>query len=97
MAFKGTKNRSQKQLEIEIENMGAHLNAYTSREQTVYFAKVFKNDVPKAVEILADILQNSLLDEGAIKRERDVILREVCNAIVASGSCRIFYIYEYYK
>jgi processing peptidase subunit beta len=79
MAFKGTKNRTQKQLEIEIENMGAHLNAYTSREQTVYFAKVFKNDVPKAVEILADILQNSLLDEGAIKRERDVILREVGN------------------
>jgi len=56
--------------------MGAHLNAYTSREQTVYYAKVFKNDVPKAVEILADILQNSLLDEGAIARERDVILRE---------------------
>ena len=77
MAFKGTKNRTQKQLEIEIENMGAHLNAYTSREQTVYYAKVFKNDVPKAVEILADILQNSLLDEGAITRERDVILREV--------------------
>lgn len=76
MAFKGTKNRTQKQLEIEIENMGAHLNAYTSREQTVYYAKVFKNDVPKAVEILADILQNSLLDENAITRERDVILRE---------------------
>mmetsp|Transcript_550 Transcript_550/g.811 ORF Transcript_550/g.811 Transcript_550/m.811 type:complete len:463 (+) Transcript_550:32-1420(+) len=76
MAFKGTKTRTQKQLEIEIENMGAHLNAYTSREQTVYYAKVFKNDVPKAVQILADILQNSLLDEGAIKRERDVILRE---------------------
>lgn len=56
--------------------MGGHLNAYTSREQTVYYAKVFKNDVPKAVEILADILQNSLLDEGAITRERDVILRE---------------------
>lgn len=76
MAFKGTKNRTQHQLEKEIENMGAHLNAYTSREQTVYYAKVFKNDVPKAVEILADILQNSLLDEGAITRERDVILRE---------------------
>lgn len=76
MAFKGTKNRTQKQLEVEIENMGGHLNAYTSREQTVYYAKVFKNDVPKAVEILADILQNSLLDEAAITRERDVILRE---------------------
>jgi processing peptidase subunit beta len=76
MAFKGTKTRTQKQLEVEIENMGAHLNAYTSREQTVYFAKVFKKDVPKAVEILADILQNSELNEDAITRERDVILRE---------------------
>eukprot|EP01034_Spumella_vulgaris_P023158 gene23158-29351_t len=56
--------------------MGAHLNAYTSREQTVYYAKCFKDDVPRCVEILADILQNSLLDDGAIKRERDVILRE---------------------
>lgn len=76
MAFKGTKNRTQRQLEIEIENMGGHLNAYTSREQTVYYARVFKNDVPKAVEILADILQNATHDEGAINRERDVILRE---------------------
>ena len=76
MAFKGTKTRTQKQLEVEIENMGGHLNAYTSREQTVYFAKVFKTDVPKAMEILSDILQNSLLDEAAITRERDVILRE---------------------
>jgi len=64
------------QLEKEIENMGGHLNAYTSREQTVYYAKVFKSDVPKAVEILADILQNANLDEGAITRERGVILRE---------------------
>ncbi|RYH25816.1 insulinase family protein [archaeon] len=63
MAFKGTKNRTQVQLEKEIENMGGHLNAYTSREQTVYYAKVFKSDVPKAVEILADILQNATLDE----------------------------------
>jgi len=77
MAFKGTKVRTQKQLEIEVENMGGHLNAYTSREQTVYYAKVFKSDIERAVEILADILQNSRLDEGAIERERDVILREM--------------------
>lgn len=57
--------------------MGGHLNAYTSREQTVYFVKVFKEDVEKGVEILSDILLNSKLDEGAIERERDVILREM--------------------
>jgi len=77
MAFKGTSKRTQQQLEVEIENMGGHLNAYTSREQTVYFAKVFKQDVERAVEILSDILLESKLDEGAIERERDVILREM--------------------
>jgi len=77
MAFKGTSNRTQTQLEKEIENMGGHLNAYTSREQTVYYAKVFKQDVPKAMEILSDIIQNASFDPAAINRERDVILREM--------------------
>ncbi|KAK9474069.1 Metalloenzyme, LuxS/M16 peptidase-like protein [Dipodascopsis tothii] len=76
LAFKGTASRSQEQLELEIENLGAHLNAYTSRENTVYYAKSFKNDVPKSVEILSDILQNSKLDGKAVERERSVILRE---------------------
>jgi processing peptidase subunit beta len=77
MAFKGTVNRSQEKMEKEIENIGGHLNAYTSREQTVYYAKVLRKDVPKAVEILADILQNATHDEQAIERERGVILREM--------------------
>ena len=47
MAFKGTKKRTQHQLEQEVENMGAHLNAYTSREQTVYYAKSFTSDLDK--------------------------------------------------
>lgn len=77
MAFKGTSNRTQHGLEVEIENLGGHLNAYTSREQTVYQAKVFKDDVPQAMGILSDILQNATYDERAIERERDVILREM--------------------
>jgi len=77
MAFKGTGKRSQLQLETEVENMGAHLNAYTSREQTVYYAKVLKSDVPKAVELLSDILLNSTFSQAAVERERDVILREM--------------------
>ncbi|KTF79337.1 hypothetical protein cypCar_00036944 [Cyprinus carpio] len=77
MAFKGTRKRSQLDLELEIENMGAHLNAYTSREQTVYYAKAFSRDLPRAVEILADIIQNSTLGEAEIERERGVILREM--------------------
>ena len=57
--------------------MGAHLNAYTSREQTVFYAKCLTEDVGRSVEILSDILQNSKLGEQEIERERDVILREM--------------------
>jgi len=60
-----------------VENMGAHLNAYTSREQTVYYARCFSNDVERAVELLSDILRNSKLGESEIERERGVILREM--------------------
>lgn len=57
--------------------MGAHINAYTSREQTVYYAKCLSKDVEHAVEILSDILLNSKLGEQEIERERGVILREM--------------------
>ena len=59
MAFKGTSKRTQTGLELEVENMGAHLNAYTSREQTVFYAKCLAGDLDKSVEILSDILTNS--------------------------------------
>ena len=77
MAFKGTSKRAMYDIEVGIENMGAHLNAYTSREQTVYYAKVFKNDIEKALDVLSDILLNSLFEVKAVDRERDVILREM--------------------
>ncbi|XP_030953362.1 probable mitochondrial-processing peptidase subunit beta, mitochondrial [Quercus lobata] len=77
MIFKGTEKRTARQLEEEIENMGGHLNAYTSREQTTYYARVMDKDVPRALDILADILQNSKFDDNRINRERDVILREM--------------------
>jgi len=77
MAFKGTSKRSQIGLELEVENMGAHLNAYTSREQTVFYAKCLSGDTEAAVEILSDILTNSTFGTQEIERERGVILREM--------------------
>lgn len=77
MIFKGTKKRNRIQLEKEIENMGAHLNAYTAREQTGYYAKCFKSDVKWCIEILGDILCNSVFDENLIEIEKHVILREM--------------------
>ena len=75
--YQGTSKRSQTDLELEVESMGAHLNAYTSREQTVYYAKSFAKDVDRSVEILSDIVQHSKLGEYEIERERSVILREM--------------------
>ncbi|SCV04684.1 LAMI_0H18250g1_1 [Lachancea mirantina] len=76
LAFKGTQKRSQTTIELEIENIGSHLNAYTSRENTVYYAKTLEDNIPGAVDILSDILTRSVLDKKAIERERDVIIRE---------------------
>jgi processing peptidase subunit beta len=77
MAFKGTQKRTESQLKAEIASIGGHVNAYSTREQTVYYAKVFKDDVPKAMEILSDVLQNSKLDEETITQQRAVILKEL--------------------
>ena len=80
MAFKGTERRSARAIAEEIEAVGGHLNAYTSRESTAYFAKVLKGDVPLAVDIVADILQHSTFDETELARERDVVLQEIGQA-----------------
>ncbi len=77
MAFKGTKRRSAAEIASEIEAVGGHLNAYTSREITAYYAKVLKEDVRLATDIIADILQNSTFDPGELDRERTVILQEI--------------------
>lgn len=76
MSFKGTSKRTRIQLEKEVENLGGHLNAYTSRESTVFYAKVNKKDVPQAMDILADMLTDSQYTDAIVKSERDVILRE---------------------
>jgi predicted Zn-dependent peptidase len=80
MAFKGTERRSARDIAEEIEAVGGHLNAYTSRESTAYYAKVLKEDVPLALDILADILQNSTFDPEELERERTVILQEIGQA-----------------
>ncbi|KAH7648164.1 mitochondrial processing peptidase beta subunit [Cryptosporidium bovis] len=77
LMFKGTYKRSKKEIESEIENLGAHLNAYTSREQTVYQIRCFVNDVPKCMDILSDIIKNSKLCKKSIENEREVIIREM--------------------
>jgi len=80
MAFKGTERRSALDIVAEIEEVGGHLNAYTSREHTAYYAKVLKEDTPLAVDILADILQHSTFEPDELARERSVVLQEIGQA-----------------
>ncbi|KAA0699765.1 insulinase family protein [Neorhizobium sp. P12A] len=77
MAFKGTGRRTARQIAEEIENVGGEVNAATSTETTSYYARVLKEDVPLAVDILADILTESAFDEDELQREKQVILQEI--------------------
>jgi predicted Zn-dependent peptidase len=77
MAFKGTTRRTARSIAEEIENVGGDINAATSVETTSYFVRVLKHDVPLALDLLSDILQNSLFDEDELEREKHVILQEL--------------------
>jgi predicted Zn-dependent peptidase len=80
MAFKGTERRSAQAIAEEIEAVGGHLNAYTGREHTAYYARVLKQDVPLALDILADILGHSVFATDELERERQVVIQEIGQA-----------------
>jgi predicted Zn-dependent peptidase len=80
MAFKGTKRRSAIAIAEEIEAVGGHINAYTTRESTTYYVQVLKEDVALGVDLIADILQNSTMETEELERERTVILQEIHQA-----------------
>jgi predicted Zn-dependent peptidase len=77
MAFKGTTSRNAREIAEAIENVGGDLNAATSVEHTGYFARVLKEDVGLAGDILSDILQNSLFEQDELDREQGVIVQEI--------------------
>jgi len=77
MAFKGTRRRSARQIAEEIEAVGGDLNAATSAENTAYFARVLKDDVPLALDVLSDILSEPAFDGEELLREQNVIIQEI--------------------
>ncbi len=80
MAFKGTSRRTAQQIAEDIENSGGEINAATGMETTTYYARVLKTEWRGALDILADIFLNSVLDPDEVERERDVILQEIAAA-----------------
>ncbi len=77
MLFKGTKNRDAMEIVEVIENVGGHMNAYTSREVTSYHIHLLKEDLSLALDVLSDMLQHSTMPDDEVERERGVILQEI--------------------
>ena len=77
MLFKGTEQRSAKEIAKEFDRIGGDMNAYTSKEYTCYYAKVMDHHAGHAVEILADMFFHSKMDETEIEKERQVVLEEI--------------------
>ena len=80
MAFKGTRTRNALQIAEAIEDVGGYINAYTSREVTAYYARVLKEDVALALDLISDIVLNPVFDPREIEVERGVILQEIGQA-----------------
>jgi predicted Zn-dependent peptidase len=81
MAFKGTARRSAQDIAEEIEAVGGDLNAATGVDSTAYYARVLREDMPLALDILSDIVVAPRFDRIELARERDVILQEIAAAM----------------
>lgn len=77
MMFKGTKNRTGKQIADEMARIGGNINAFTSKECTSYYATTLSQHLPIAIRIIGDMLNNSLFDEKALRKEKSVIIEEI--------------------
>lgn len=77
MLFKGTKNRTSKMIASEIDNLGGQINAFTSKECTCYYVKLLNSHIDIGIDILSDMILNSLFDKNDIEKEKLVILEEL--------------------
>lgn len=77
MLFKGTTHRSAKDIANEMDTIGGHLNAYTSKDYTCYYTRTLDSHMDCALDILSDMILNPLFDENDIKKECNVIFEEI--------------------
>lgn len=77
MLFKGTKNRSAKDLADEMAKIGGNVNAFTSKECTSYYGTTISEHLPIAIDIISDMIKNSLIDDKDLKKEKGVIIEEI--------------------
>ena len=80
MVFKGTKTRSVRDIAQSLESLGGYLNAFTTKEQTCFYARVLDRHVEEAMDVLADIVQNATFRKEELEREKTVVIEELKNA-----------------
>lgn len=93
MAFKGTTSKSYKDIAEIIEDIGGDINAYTSKDHTFYYTKTLKEYLEVSIDILSDIIQNSIFNEEETNKERNVILQEYYSSLDTPDDI----IYDYYS
>ncbi len=77
MIFKGSEKRSALDIAVEMDEIGGYLNAYTAREATCFYARTLSEHMPKALDILCDMVRNPRLDKEDIKLEKGIIKEEI--------------------
>lgn len=77
MFFKGTENRTAKQIAEEIENVGGQINAFTSKEVTCYYIKTLHTHIDISLDVLSDMILKSKFDEEEIEKEKGVVIEEI--------------------
>jgi len=77
LLFKGTSRRTALEISAELDAVGGELNAFTGKEYTCYYARVLDADLPLAIDVLSDMVTNSLIEPRDVDAERGVILEEI--------------------
>jgi len=80
MVFKGTKKRSVRDIAQSLESLGGYLNAFTTKEQTCFYARVLDANVSDALDVLADIVQHATFKEQELEKEKLVVIEELKNS-----------------
>jgi len=79
MVFKGTKRYSSQQIARSLESVGGYLNAFTTKEQTCFYARILDEHLQKAVDVISDLVREPVLEQKEMEKEKQVILEELKN------------------
>ena len=80
MVFKGTKNRNVREIAQSLESLGGYLNAFTTKEQTCFYARVLDTNLGEAMDVLADLVLHATFEKKEMEREKLVVIEELKNA-----------------